>query len=41
MVAAGARQASLPVEAYPGHPHGVPTIHGDVISVDILAFTRG
>jgi non-heme chloroperoxidase len=26
---------------YPGYPHGMPTVHADVINADLLAFIRG
>lgn len=28
------------IKTYPGYPHGMPTIHADVINADILAFIR-
>jgi len=33
------RDATLKV--YPGYPHGMLTIHADVINPDLLAFVRG
>jgi non-heme chloroperoxidase len=29
------------LKVYPGYPHGMLTIHGDVINQDILAFVEG
>jgi non-heme chloroperoxidase len=29
------------LKIYPGFPHGMMTIHADVINADILAFIRG
>jgi non-heme chloroperoxidase len=26
---------------YPGFPHGMPTVHADVINADLLAFIKG
>jgi non-heme chloroperoxidase len=29
------------LKTYPGYPHGMPTVHADVINTDLLAFIRG
>ena len=29
------------LKAYPGFPHGMPTVHADVINADLLAFIKG
>lgn len=26
------------LKSYPGHPHGMPTTHADLINADLLAF---
>ena len=29
------------LKVYPGFPHGMPTVHADVINADLLAFIKG
>jgi non-heme chloroperoxidase len=29
------------LKSYPGYPHGMPTVHADVINADLLAFIQG
>ncbi len=33
------KQATLKI--YPGYPHGLMTIHADVINADLLSFIEG
>ena len=29
------------LKTYPGYPHGMPTVHADVINADLLEFFKG